>query len=54
MLRRPGDLARIILHELMHHGTLRKLTGSEGKLTPAELAAKRELAEDLRLRQHAA
>ena len=37
------DLARRILHELVHHGTLTKLTTDEVNLTAAELAAKREL-----------
>lgn len=38
----PG-LPRIVLHELVHHGTLTKLTGDETDLTAAELTAKREL-----------
>src|SRR4029077_9105072 len=38
-----ADLPRRILHELMHHGTLAKLGMRESELTPAELAAKREL-----------
>ena len=38
-----GDLARRLLHELLHHGTLNKLTNRESSLTPAELAAKRAL-----------
>ena len=37
------DLARRLLHELMHHGTLIKLEAAESDLTPAELNAKREL-----------
>ena len=38
------DLARTLLHELMHHGTLIKLDAAyESKLTSGELAAKREL-----------
>ena len=48
-----GDLASRILHELMHHGTLLKLTGRESDLTPAELDAKRALQkifEDIRSR----
>jgi hypothetical protein len=43
MTAKGPDLARRVLHELAHHGTLTKLTGEERNLTVAELAAKREL-----------